>query len=167
VDVVQRVARGALHDLQQARLRVQIDDVAEGTGACGLFDKTRGSHRRQGPIRYLLEGPADAGPIAKKHTDPQHAFPPDRGHFHEQALAHFVGDGEHTAIREVDVLNARAVRMQRMTGRDGGHPHVLENAVVLGAWQCGQEPIVKRTSVRQPTERRCSCAGHGFSSEQA
>jgi len=121
-DVVPRVARGALHDLQQARLCVQIDEVAEGTGDGGLFHETRCSHRRQEPIRDLPEGPADAGPIAKEHTDPQHAFPPDRGHFDKRTVPHFVGDGEHTAVREIDVLDARAVRMQRMTGPDGRHP---------------------------------------------
>jgi hypothetical protein len=27
----------------------------------------------------------------------------------------------------------------------------LQNAVVLGAWQCGQESILKKTSIRQAT----------------
>jgi hypothetical protein len=65
---------------------------------------------------------------------------------------HFVGDGEHTAIREVNVLEARAVRMQGMTGGHGGHFHVLQNSVVLGEWQSGEKPIVKRSSVRQTPE---------------
>jgi hypothetical protein len=110
-DVVQRVACGALHDLQQVRLSVEIDDVAKGTGDGGLLDKAGRRHRRQGAIRYLLEGPADAGPSAEKHTDPQHPFQPDSGNFHERAVPHIVGDGEHTAVREVDMLDASAVRM--------------------------------------------------------
>jgi hypothetical protein len=42
--------------------------------------------------------------------------------------------------------------MQGMTGGDGRHPYELENSIVLGAWQCGEKPIVKNTSVRQAAE---------------
>ncbi len=147
-------------------MSVEIDDVTKWTGDGRLLDKTGGGHRRQGAIRYLLKGPPDAGPIAKQHTDPEHAFPSDSGNFHEWAIPHFVGDGEHAAVWEVDILDASAVRMQGMTGRDWRHRQVLENPVVLGAWQCGEQPIVKKTSVRQATERRCSCAAHGSSCEQ-
>jgi riboflavin synthase alpha subunit len=37
---------------------------------------------------------------------------------------------------------SRAMRMQGMTGGHGGNGHVMQNALVLGAWQRGEEPIV-------------------------
>jgi hypothetical protein len=109
---------------------------------------------RAGPIRYLLEGPAGAAAITKEHTDSEHPFQADGGHFYQWPIPHLVGDGEHTAVREVNIPDSSAVRMQRMTDGDGRHPQVGKNSVVVGAGQRSKEPIVEQSSVGQSAERR-------------
>src|SRR5688572_21864555 len=55
LDPVQRIARRALHDLQEVGLRVQRQDVVKGSRRGALFDKATDSHRRERAIRHLLE----------------------------------------------------------------------------------------------------------------
>ena len=117
--VVQRVARGALHDLQQIRLSVETDDIAKWSCARGLLDESRGRHRRKGAIGDLLECPANSVAVAQEEAYPEHAFAPDGGNFHLLAVLHFVGDGEDTAVREVDVFDPHTVRLQDFAGGHG------------------------------------------------
>jgi len=55
--------------------------------------------------------------------------------------------------REEFLLEGEGIRM---TGRDGRHPHVLENAVVLGAWHCAATArIFRRLNPRLLLRSHC------------
>ena len=89
-DVVQGVARGALHDLQQVRLRVRADDVAKRPRHRNLLHEPARPPSREQTIRNLLEGAAGARAIAKEHADPEHALEAHGGDFDEPAVPHLV-----------------------------------------------------------------------------
>ena len=151
--VVQRVAGGALHDLQQIRLSIDADDIAKRPGARGLLGESRGGHRRQRAIGHLLECATNSGAITEEDADPQHAFAPHGCHFHEPAIPHFVGDGVDTTVREVDVLDPHTVRLQGIAGGHGAHSDVGQDSVVFGTWQSREEPIVQPGPVGQEPDR--------------
>jgi len=150
---VQRVARRTLHDLQEIGLRVQRQDVVKRSRCGALFDKARDGHRRERTVRYLLERAARARPIAEEHADPEHAFDADRRDFNECAVTHLIRDREHTAIREIHVRDARAVRLERTSGHACVHVEMLLNTCVVNRWQRGEKPIVQRRAVRKKPRR--------------
>jgi hypothetical protein len=57
------------------------------------------------------------------------------------------------AIRKVDVLDLRAMRLQRIAGSHGIHSDVPQYSVVLVMWQSRKEPIVQWSSVWQAPGR--------------
>jgi hypothetical protein len=85
---------------------------------------------------------AGARPIAKKHPAPEHALDADGGNFDERPVAHFIGDGEHTPIRKVDVGVRRAVHLKRTAGHPTVHVQMPLNACVVNGWQRGEKAIV-------------------------
>jgi hypothetical protein len=121
---VQRVASGALHDLQQVRLSVDADDIPKWSGARGLLDESRGGHRRQPAIGHLLECATHSGAVAEEDADPKHPFTPHGCDLHEAAVPHFVGDGVDTTVWKVDVLDPHTVRLQGIAGGHGAHSDV-------------------------------------------
>ena len=90
----------------------------------------------------------------QQRWDEGHAFEADRGNFHELAVPHFVGDGEDTTVREVDVLDPHAVRLQDFAGGHGVHSDVGQQPAVYGGRQSCEETVVQMCAVRQKPDRR-------------
>jgi hypothetical protein len=164
LDVVQRIARRALHDLQQVGLRVEGHNLAERTG--GRFaDEAGRRHRRYGTIRDLEEGAACARAIAQEHTDPEHALTSDGGHFHEPSVAHRIRHGKDAPVREIDVLDGLLVFLQGAADDRGIHPQMRTNAGI-SPLKKQKEAILQAGAIGEDASRPYGSAGHAISSER-
>src|SRR6476469_192928 len=121
---MQRIARRALHDLLEVRLGISPADLTERPRPVALPDESRGGHGRKWTARHLLKRAAPPGSIAQEHTNPQQSLAPDRCHFDQRAVTHFVRYREHTTIGKVDVADRHSVLMQRPARYADVHPKV-------------------------------------------
>jgi hypothetical protein len=70
-------------------------------------------------------------PVAQEDADAEHALAADRRDLHQRAIAHAVGDREHAAVREVDVVDAPAMIVERAAEDGRLEPQVPGDPVVL------------------------------------
>ena len=89
-----------------------------------------------------MKGPSGARAISQEDSDPQHAFATDSGDFHQRAIAHAIRDREHSAIWELDVIDATAVFVERIANDDRLESQMRGEPVVVDCGQCGKQPVL-------------------------
>ena len=150
--VVQRVARRALHDLQQVGLRVKATTSRNGPGVGALLDETSTGIDGNGPLATcwnVRPSPARSPrntPIPSMPSRPTVATStsaPSRISFVTENTPPF---GKYTLL-------TRARWPAAFAGGHGVHAQVLLDALVVRARQSREQPIVQRRAVGQATYR--------------
>ena len=112
LDIVQRITRRALHNLQQVGLRVERDHLTKRARR-RFLDKAAHAHRGERTIRHLQERSTGTRSIAEEHANPEHALTANGSYFHERTIAHLIGDREDAAVGKVHISDRRAVFLKR------------------------------------------------------
>jgi hypothetical protein len=116
---------------------------------------------------WNVRPPPCARPISEEQANPEHAFDADGRDFDEGAVTHLMRDGEHTAVRQIDIRDWRAVRLERTAGHASVHAQMLLDAFVVNSRERREQTIVEWRSVGKKADRTYGWAGHGVSSERA
>jgi hypothetical protein len=116
-------------------LRVQPDHLAKAAAAGCFIDEARHRQRRDWTVSHLQERPTGRRTIAEEDADAEHAFAAYGRDLHQLAIAHAVGNREHAAVGEVDVVDATAMLVKRVAEDGRLEPQVPGDPVVLDCRQ--------------------------------
>jgi hypothetical protein len=165
--VVQRVARSALHGLQERRLRVPRHQLSKGPAIRGFSEEGSDGQSDHPPVRHLLQGAAGRGAISEEHADAEHAFAADRRDLDQAAVAHLIRHRVDAAVGKVHMVDASAVRVQCVPDERRAQSQVSGHAVVFDGGQRREQLVLQQRAVRKESRRWLCPHPHDVSSESA